>query len=188
MFHFENPEINIDPTWTLFLDRDGTINKRKLGGYIQSWDEFEFLPMALEGIADMTPMFARIIIVTNQQGIGKGLMSHEVLADIHRQMLERVVANHGYVDQVYYCPQLAVDDPLCRKPNPGMALQAAQDYPEIDFRKSIMVGDTESDMAFGRQLGMTTALIQEKHNHLVRATLRINTLADLPLYLNYNAG
>lgn len=175
---------NVDGTWALFLDRDGTINKRLHGRYVTDWDQFEFLEGAMEGISDLNPIFGTIALVTNQQGIGKGLMTHERLHDIHEQMMERIAANGGRIDEIYYCPHLAEDDPMCRKPNPGMAIQAATDFPDIIFTKSMMVGDTETDMEFGRRLGMVTVLILDGSNSSVMADLQISSLSELSLYLN----
>lgn len=177
------PTIRIDPSWSLFLDRDGTINKRIIGGYVRDWDQFEFLEGAIEGIADLSMLFSHCLIVTNQQGIGKGLMTHEKLEDIHRQMLERIEANGGRIDEIYYCPNLATELPLCRKPAPGMAIQAGIDFPAIVFEKSIMVGDTESDMEFGRRLNMKTVLVLDGSNGHVQADLKVHKLTDLLQYL-----
>jgi len=144
----------IDKSWTLFLDRDGVINKRKVGGYIQTVDEFEFLPGAKEAISEFSKIFGRIIIVTNQQGIGKGLFHENDLQQIHTYMVEQIRQSSGRIDAIHYCPELAVDDPKCRKPNTGMAIEAKKQFPEIDFAKSIMIGDSPSDMEFGKRIGM----------------------------------
>jgi len=144
---------------TLFLDRDGTINKRIKNGYVQTWKEFEFLPGSLEGIYRLSQIFDRIIVVTNQQGIGKGLMTHEELKVIHDNMINDITIAHGRIDQIYYCPQLEIFNPWCRKPNPGMALQAQHDFPDIEFDHSIMIGDSDVDIAFGKKLGMLTVRI-----------------------------
>lgn len=177
--------IGIDHSWSLFLDRDGTINKRLPGTYVMDWDQFEFLEGAVDGIAELSSLFGNIVIVTNQQGIGKGLMTHERLHDIHDQMMERITYNGGRIDEIYYCPDLAADMPACRKPEPGMALQAAQDFPSIVFTKSIMVGDTESDMQFGRRLGMVTALILDGDNGHMEADIKIRSIRGLTDYLEY---
>lgn len=153
---------HIDKSWTLFLDRDGVINKRLPGDYVKEPAEFEFLPGVLESIAAFSKLFGRIIIVTNQQGIGKGLMTENDLQKVHQHMLSEIEAAGGHIDAVYHCPGLAEDDPPCRKSNPGMALQAKEDFPEIDFGKSVMIGDSESDMEFGRRLGMKCILVGEE--------------------------
>lgn len=176
-------KVNIDPSWTLFLDRDGTINRRLIGDYVKNINEFEFLPNALEGIFQLTPLFDTIVIVTNQQCIGKEIITHEELKVVHDHMMEGIEAAHGRIDQIYYCPDLAVYEPACRKPNPGMALQAQKDYPNIDFKKSIMVGDTLSDMQFGKRLGMTTVLILDGSNQKIEADIKVEDLKNLASYL-----
>lgn len=143
----------------LFLDRDGVINRRLVGQYVRSWKEFAFLPGVLDAIAILSEFYRRIFIVTNQQGIGKGLMTHEDLQVIHRNMREQIHAEGGRIDSIYYCPDLANSGSLRRKPAPGMALEAATDFPDIDLKQSVMIGDTESDIAFGNQAGMQSVLV-----------------------------
>ncbi len=146
----------------LFLDRDGTINRRIVDGYVMCIEEFEFLPGALEAIFKCSDLFERIFIVTNQQGIGKEIMTHEELNEVHQYMVDEINNANGRIDQIYYCPTLAIHDPLCRKPQPGMAMQAQSDFPEVDFEDSIMIGDMPSDIEFGNRLGMETVLLCDK--------------------------
>ena len=146
--------LDIDPSWTLFLDRDGVINVRPMHDYVKSWEEFQFLPGCLEAIYLLTPLFYKIVVVTNQQGIGKGVMTDRGLAHIHDQMLASIEQAHGQIDAIYYAPQLAWEDSPYRKPNPGMAHQARAEFPYIEYSKSVMVGDTESDFQFAQNTGM----------------------------------
>lgn len=148
-----------DKSWTLFLDRDGVINKRLMGDYVKRVEDFIFLPGAKEAIKQFSSVFGKIFVVTNQQGIGKGLMTHEDLRKVHEQMLEELKALDARIDAVYYCPALASENAACRKPNTGMAEQAKKDFPEIDFNKSLMVGDSPSDIEMGKRLAMQTAFI-----------------------------
>ncbi|WP_235299164.1 D-glycero-alpha-D-manno-heptose-1,7-bisphosphate 7-phosphatase [Portibacter marinus] len=154
-------KFKIDPSWTLFLDRDGTINKRLHKDYVKNYIEFEFIEGVLDAIPIMNRIFERSIIVTNQQGVGKKLMTERDLRQIHVKMLEEITENGGYVDEIYYCPGLDSEKPECRKPEIGMALQAVKDFPNINLKKSIMIGDTLTDMQFGRNAGMRTILISE---------------------------
>lgn len=129
-------------------------------------------------------MFQRIVVVTNQQGIGKGKMTESQLHQVHDYLLHHVVKAKGLIDKIYYCPTLKTEEPLCRKPNTGMGLQAQSDFPEIDFKKSIIVGDSISDMEFGKRLGMKTVFITSKEEEAEAAKemdfdLRIACLADL---------
>ena len=148
----------IDNTWTLFLDRDGVINHEKHQDYIHTWDEFVFYDGVTEAIAIFAKIFARIIVVTNQKGVGKGVTKKEDLILIHRNMIGAIEAAGGRIDAVYFCPDLDDESPN-RKPNPGMGLQALHKFPEIDLHKSVMVGNTLSDMEFGRNLGVQTIFL-----------------------------
>ncbi len=153
---------HLNEGWSLFLDRDGVINKRKVDAYVTDWTEFEFLPGVLEALYLFSTIFGKIFIVTNQQGVGKGLMSHDDLNTIHSQMLKEINNSKGRIDQIYYCPHLAHDKSYYRKPNPGMAMMAKEEFPEIEFEQSVMVGDSDSDIRFGNLLNMYTVLIEGK--------------------------
>ena len=154
--------LSLNRSWTLFLDRDGVINRRLPGAYVQSWEAFHWLPGALEAIAGLTQNVGRAFVVTNQQGIGKGLMTVASLELIHGAMLREIAAAGGRIDAVYYCPDLSSAEPNCRKPRPAMALQARNEFPDVDFQRSVMVGDSLSDMQFGQALGMFNVLIATK--------------------------
>jgi D-glycero-D-manno-heptose 1,7-bisphosphate phosphatase len=151
----------IDNSWTLFLDRDGVINHEKHLDYIHTWDEFIFYEGVKEAIAFFTQKFKHIIVVTNQKGIGKGVTKIEDLNTIHKNMIREFAAIDGRIDAVYFCPDLDNDSPN-RKPQAGMGLQAIKDFPSIDLNKAIMVGNTISDMEFGRNLGVHTIFLPTK--------------------------
>ena len=150
----------IDHTWTLFLDRDGVINERIMGAYVRSIDEFKFLQEIPETIAQLSTIFGRVIVVTNQQGIGKGLMTERNLEEVHAYMCAKVEAHGGKIDYCFYAPELDGAENNMRKPQPGMALKAKEHYPEIQFDRSVMVGDADSDIVFGQQLGMKTVRVR----------------------------
>jgi len=153
---------NIDPDWTLFLDRDGVINYEKENDYILSWSEFEFYPGVTEAIRLLSEKFITLIVISNQRGVGRGLMSENELLDIQRRMRFEIEKNGGRIDKIYYC---TATDPrhFYRKPNPGMALQAAKDFPAIDLAKTIMIGNKLSDMKFGRNAGTYTVYLKTTH-------------------------
>jgi len=132
----------VGPDWALFLDRDGVINK-KIDGYVTKPSDFEFLPGVLAALATLSDLFSHIVIVTNQQGIGKGLMTHDDLHSVHSHMLRHIALMGGRIDNIYYSPYLEHENHYTRKPNPGMAMQAAQDYPMISFESAVMVGDSD---------------------------------------------
>ncbi len=143
----------IDKSWTLFLDRDGVINHEKYKGYINTWDEFTLYPGVLKAIKVFSQKFGKIFIITNQRGVAKGLTKPEDLTIIHENLLQSVENAEGKIDKIYFCGDLE-DSSLNRKPNTGMGLQAKKDFPQIKFSKSIMIGNTISDMQFGRNLGV----------------------------------
>lgn len=153
---------NIDATWTLFLDRDGVINYEKENNYILNWDEFEFYPGVTEAIGLLSKKFNTIIVISNQRGVGRGLMTEDDLLDIQRRMKLQIEENGGRIDRIYYCTA-AEPTHFYRKPNPGMALQAAKDFPSVDLSKSIMVGNKPSDMQFGRNAGTYTVYLKTTH-------------------------
>jgi D-glycero-D-manno-heptose 1,7-bisphosphate phosphatase len=148
----------IDSNWTLFLDRDGVINHEKHLGYINTWDEFTFYEGVKEAIKIFTPRFKHIVVVTNQKGVGKGITQLEDLYIIHQNMISEIETAGGRIDKIYFCPDLE-ETSTDRKPNPGMAFRARQDFPEIDFSRSIMVGNTLGDMQFGRNIGALTIFL-----------------------------
>jgi D-glycero-D-manno-heptose 1,7-bisphosphate phosphatase len=162
---------SIDKSWTLFLDRDGVLNHEKKEDYILNWNEFRFYDGVKEALKQLNEIFGTIVLVTNQRGIGKGLMTLDDLADIHSKMMEEIKAAGGRIDKLYFCTDLDHDSP-CRKPNPGMAELARQDFPEINMQRSIIAGNKLSDMRFGRNAGMFTAYI---------ATTNPEVTADDPL-------
>ncbi len=176
----------IDKSWTLFLDRDGVINKRIIGGYVSAVEEFHFLEGSKEAIANFRRHFNRLIVVTNQQGIGKGIMSEEDLANVHQYFKQELEKSDTHVDAIYHAPQLADMKSPMRKPGPGMGLAAQVQFPEIDFKTSIMVGDSESDIEFGKNLGMFCIKISESGEHNTAADMSCESLASLALLLQEN--
>jgi D-glycero-D-manno-heptose 1,7-bisphosphate phosphatase len=148
----------IDRTWTLFLDRDGVINHEKRESYVLHPGEFRFYDQVTGAIKTLSEIFGTIVVVTNQKGVGKGLMTEDDLASIHGQMLTAIIEAGGRIDKIYYCDSLD-NDCYDRKPNPGMAVQAKKDFDRIDFKKSIMVGNKLTDMQFGRNAGMYTVFV-----------------------------
>ncbi|OWY18208.1 HAD family hydrolase [Sphingobacteriales bacterium UPWRP_1] len=150
---------NITPEWTLFLDRDGVMNVKPDNDYVRNAAQLQWLPGVPQSIALLNQFFRHTIVVTNQQGIGKGLMTEQDLKNLFAGM-ETDLGNVGAkIDAWYYCPHLATDNCLCRKPKVQMALQALTDFGDIDFKKAIMAGDSASDIEFGKRLGMKTVFI-----------------------------
>ena len=136
---------------TLLLDRDGTINEHILGDYVRTPEQFKFLPGVLEEFPRWAVRFRRIIIVTNQRGVGKGLMTDADLAAIHQLLLKTVQDAGGRIDAILVCTAVSDDDPR-RKPNTGMYREARVLFPDI--RKAIMLGDGDCDREFALNAGI----------------------------------
>jgi histidinol-phosphate phosphatase family protein len=154
-----NTPIYIARNSTLFLDRDGVINQRLIGDYVKRPEELILLPEVGKAIFLLNQWFRKIVLVTNQQGIGKGLMTVEDLNNIHEAMRKELVQQGAVIHEIQFCPDLADQLHNCRKPDCAMALAAQAKDPDIDFSNSVMVGDMPSDIKFGNQLGMTTVWI-----------------------------
>ncbi len=177
--------LKIDKTWTLFLDRDGVINEKIENDYVKNWNDFSFVDGALDAISFLSKVFAKIIIVTNQRGVGKGVMKEEDLILIHKRMSDQIEFNFGKIDKIYYCTDVS-ELSFNRKPNPGMGLQALSDFPEINFKKSIMIGDSHSDILFGQKLGMTCYQIENDHNASNIEAPYIKSLSEFAISFKFN--
>ena len=141
----------INSFWTLFIDRDGVVNDEKHLDYIHTWDEFKFYEGVKEAFKIFNKKFGTIVMITNQRGVAKGLTKIEDLNLIHKNMLHEIESAEGRIDQIYFCTDMESEN---RKPNTGMGLQAMKDFPQINLSKSVMIGNTLSDMKFGRNLGV----------------------------------
>lgn len=153
----------------LFLDRDGVINRKLPDAYVRTPDEFEFLPGVPEAIAGLRDHFEFIVVVTNQQGISKGIMSTSDLSKVHEHMTHLLEASGARLDGIYYCSDLAGPDALCRKPNIGMVLQAIQEIPAISLPDSAIAGDSPADLILGYRCGMRTVRI-DSHDHYAESS------------------
>ena len=140
----------------IFFDRDGVVNYRQAGVYLSKPEDFKIIP-------DFFPFFTTIknssylaILVTNQQGIGKGLMTEKELYEVHQYMQTLIFESTGFMfDDIYYCPELKETNSPRRKPNPGMLLEAIEKW-NIDTENSWMIGDRKSDSIAGKRAGLQT--------------------------------
>src|SRR3954469_2478388 len=133
-----------DASAAIFIDRDGVINQDN-EEFIKNWDEFIFLPRAMEGLKQLAALPAKIIVVTNQSGIARGLISEVTLEVVHKNLLEEVARGGARIDAIRHCPHGPDFDCECRKPKPGMILSAVREM-NLDLRRSWMIGDRLSDM------------------------------------------
>jgi len=147
----------------LFLDRDGVLNKHLLDDYVRNWSMWEWLPGVLEKMPELAKRYKRIFLISNQQGVGKGVMSKTDLEDINRHMMEDIERAGGRIDRIYTCTELEAAHSPNRKPEIGMALQAQRDYPEVDFHRSVMVGDNVTDIFFARKARMRAVYISKNN-------------------------
>lgn len=144
---------------TLLLDRDGVINRLRPGDYVKTIDEFEWLPGVLDALAAAARKFKGIYIITNQRGVGKGVMSGEALHELHSWMLGKIQAAGGRIDGIYVCTSVSESDP-CRKPGRGMFDRLLEDHPETEPGRCVMIGDSESDMLFARNCGIAGYIVK----------------------------
>jgi histidinol-phosphate phosphatase family protein len=138
--------------WCLFLDRDGVINRRIVGGYVCRWEDFEWLPKASLALKMLKACAPNLVVVTNQQGIGKGLMSTDDLAKIHEHIEADLSAVGACIDAFEVCPHLESAGCGCRKPQPGLVLDWLGRHPDSEPSLSIMVGDSQSDLELARNV------------------------------------
>ena len=144
-----------------FLDRDGVINEAPgNNGYVTAWAQFRFMDGALDALRTLKGKGYRLVVVTNQQGVGKGLMDVATLETIHRN-LRTCCARHGAaIEGVFFCPHLASDGCNCRKPLPGLIHQAIRELGlELDLGRSWLIGDSPRDIKAGAAAGLNTLLI-----------------------------
>ena len=139
---------------TVFLDRDGTINaKAPEGSYILRPEDVRLLPGAGEAVRRLNAAGMRVIVVTNQRAVALGLIDDAELKRVHHQLEDLLAAQGAHLDGIYVCPH-EVGSCTCRKPAGGLLMQARADFPGIDFARSVLVGDSESDVLAARACGV----------------------------------
>lgn len=145
---------------TVFLDRDGVINeKMPEGTYVGSLGDFKILPGAVESIARLHSAGIRVIVVSNQRGVALGYYSDVDVMTIHAELQGKVQCMGGQIDGFYFCPHDR-NECDCRKPRTGLFEKAKRDFPSIAGERSVMVGDSLSDMEFGASAGMATIFVR----------------------------
>ncbi|MFN2116622.1 MAG: D-glycero-beta-D-manno-heptose 1,7-bisphosphate 7-phosphatase [Candidatus Promineifilaceae bacterium] len=172
----------------IFLDRDGVIIENR-ADYVRSWMDVEFIPGAIEALVRLSTMPYKIVVVTNQSAVGRGIITIEEVEMINEQIMNAIRQKGGRVDAYYLCPHAPEEECSCRKPEPGMLLAAADDL-QIDLQKSIMVGDALTDIQAGKRAGISNNYLvltgrgmDQLQLPLVDSTRPfsiINSLADLP--------
>jgi len=142
----------------VFLDRDGVINKER-SDYVKNWQEFRFLPGALQAIASLTKAGFRIFVISNQSAINRGLASPEEVEEIHRRMKKEIERAGGVIEAILYCPHTPEENCECRKPRPGLLERGAKTY-GLELERSYLIGDKLSDIGAGQAAGCHCVLVQ----------------------------
>lgn len=178
---------------SIFLDRDGIINQHVPNDYVKSIDEFQFRSDYLNEIKFLTESSNYIVVVTNQQGVGKKLMTLKALQEIHEFMIQKTKSEGGKIDAVYYCPHLKEQNCDCRKPKTGMIDQAFLDFPALCNDVVLLIGDSPSDIEAARNAGLISVglvrngneqdFIESKPNFLIKSLAQIKT-DILPIVLD----
>ncbi|CAM2007827.1 D-glycero-alpha-D-manno-heptose-1,7-bisphosphate 7-phosphatase [Acanthopleuribacter pedis] len=143
------------PIATLFLDRDGVLNRRIVDDYVTCRDEFEILPGVPSSLRALQEAGFRLVVVTNQRGIAVGRMTRAAVDDVHVYLNQHLAEVGATIDAFYVCPHDRHVGCPCRKPAPGLLDQAHRDQP-VDWAASYLIGDSDSDIAAGRARGVTT--------------------------------
>lgn len=167
--------------WCLFLDRDGVVNRQIIGDYVREWRDFEWLPQACPALESLRLWAPHIVVVTNQQGIGKGLMRVDEVENIHRHFLTELAQRGVHIDAIQVCPHLIAADCECRKPKPGLVLDWLKRHPTVNPSRSVVVGDSECDIQLATQIaaqtgGCASIQIGSKITHNITADISFGSL------------
>lgn len=166
------------PRRAIFVDRDGTLNVEK--NYLYRWQDWEWIPGAVEAIKRFNTAGYLLIVISNQAGVARGLYSEADIDALHCQVDADLQRQGGRIDAYYYCPHHpehgAVRDCDCRKPEPGMLLQAAREH-DIDLARSYLIGDKISDVEAGLSAGVTPILVETGYGAQERIALPPAVLA-----------
>jgi len=166
----------------ILLDRDGVINERVRDGYVTQWSEFCFVPGIVDILATLSKTSLPIIVVSNQAGVGKGLIKRSDLTELTLRFVDLLKQASARIDAVYYCPHVAEQGCICRKPREGLLRRAAQDW-RIDLRNSVLVGDSVTDAEAAHAVDCKAILLdrtESARNSLVAETITVNHVSDIP--------
>ncbi|OBZ14193.1 hypothetical protein A8L34_09540 [Bacillus sp. FJAT-27264] len=162
---------------TVFMDRDGVINRNIENGYVTSWDQFVWLPGAVESIAFLYKQSWNIFITTNQACIGKGIVDQREISGIHNCMQDELRRSGSKITQFYVCPHTSEMKCNCRKPKPGMLLEAKEEH-SLDLSSCYFIGDSINDMIAANSVGCTTVLVRTGLGKSHEKNIRLLQLAD----------
>lgn len=150
----------------VILDRDGVLNKRPpKANYVRSWNEFQWLSGALEALRLLKQAGYKVIVISNQAGIARGIMQESDVSGIHEKMVEQAIMEGGSIDAFYFCPHHWDDNCECRKPKPGMLFMAQREH-HLDLTRTLLIGDDERDIQAADAAGCESVLVTEKYSVL----------------------
>lgn len=174
----------------VFLDRDGVLN-RDGPGYVTAPEGLELLPGAARAVRELQDLGLRTVVVTNQSGIGRGLMTEADLVRVHEKLISELEREGAGLDGIYWCPHRPDENCSCRKPRPGLLLMARQDL-GLDLARSYMVGDKPTDIECGASQGCRTVLVlsglRQSYNPEEFAVQPDHVCADLPAAVRWIAN
>ena len=162
----------------VFLDRDGVIN-RNLNKYVLSIESVQIIPRSLQAIANLAKSEYAVVIVTNQSAIGRGLITEEIAQNINNFILEKIQSANGIIDGIYLCPHHPKTHCVCRKPNPGMLIQAAAEL-KLDLENSWLVGDAITDIQAAIAANVKPVMVGTGRGTEQAANLNSDKLAHVP--------
>lgn len=142
----------------ILLDRDGVINTER-ADYVKEWREFNFLPGVLHALQRLAVLDIPIVVITNQSAIGRGIVQHTTVTEIHHELAQEVKNAGGRIDAFFVCPHHPADGCLCRKPKPGLLLQAAEQF-GFSLEEARFIGDSVTDFAAAQAAGCRSILVR----------------------------
>ena len=166
----------------VFLDRDGVINRNQ-NNYVQSIESVHIIPGSLQAIANLTKSEYAVVIVTNQSAIGRGLITAEIAQQINKFLLDKIKFANGIIDGIYLCPHHPKTHCSCRKPKPGMLMQAAAEL-NLDLERSWLIGDAITDIQAAIAAKVKPVLVATGRGTKQAANLTNNTQAHIPFVKN----
>lgn len=166
----------------IFLDRDGVINRER-ADYVKTWEEMELLPGALSALRRLASLSAPIFVLTNQSAVGRGIVAEETVQEIHRRLREVVAAQGGRIDGFYVCPHRPEDGCDCRKPKPGLLLQAARQH-HLHLEDCVFIGDSFTDYVAAQSVGCPFIAVESGRQgaalcKLLQDEAQVQIVADL---------
>lgn len=170
----------------ILLDRDGVINQER-ADYIKNWQEFQFLPGVLPALAQLATLPIPIVVITNQSAIGRGIIEAAVVADLHQRLHEVVTAAGGRIDAFFVCPHHPTDNCRCRKPQPGLLQQAAQQF-AFSLTEAVFIGDAMTDYAAACAAGCQSILVKSGRQGADLDRLFVDTVSPPPIVADLAAA